>query len=180
VGSVVSDAELIQRTGDGDRSAFEVLYRRHARSVFGLALQRLGDSGRAEDAVQDTFASVWRSARTYSPERAPGAAWLFAVAKNAIVDRGRAAGEPAVAEKGDVPSLEAGPDVQAEHLWAGSRIHKAVEMLPEPQRDVIVLMYWNGLSQSEVARLAGVPLGTVKTRARSALRRLAELLEEVV
>ena len=87
---VVSDAELIQRTGAGDQTAFEMLYRRHARPVFGLAMRRLGDSGRAEDAVQDTFASVWRSARTYRPERGVGSAWLYTVARNAIVDCGRA------------------------------------------------------------------------------------------
>ena len=89
---VVSDSELIQRTAAGDRAAFELLYRRHARPVFGLALRRLGDSGRAEDAVQDTFASVWRSARTYRPERGVGSAWLYTVARNAIVDCGRAPG----------------------------------------------------------------------------------------
>src|SRR5215213_2265693 len=89
-----TDADLIQRAGDGDRGAFEALYRRYARPVFGLALRRLGDRGRAEDAVQETFASVWRSARTYRPERGPGAPWLYAVARNAISDRGRARHEP--------------------------------------------------------------------------------------
>ena len=66
---VTSDGELIQRAATGDRSAFEDLYRRYARPVFGLALRRLGDRGRAEDAVQETFASVWRSAGSYKPER---------------------------------------------------------------------------------------------------------------
>src|SRR5437899_3064684 len=65
----LTDAELIIRTGDGDRGAFEALYRRYSRPVFGLALRRLGDRGRAEDAVQETFASIWRAARTYKPER---------------------------------------------------------------------------------------------------------------
>ena len=87
---VTSDGELIQRAATGDRSAFEDLYRRYARPVFGLALRRLGDRGRAEDAVQETFASIWRSAGSYHPERGPGAPWLYAVARNAIVDRARA------------------------------------------------------------------------------------------
>ena len=86
---VTTDGELIQRAAGGDRSAFETLYRRYARPVFGLALRRLGDRGRAEDAVQETFASVWRSAASYRPERGPGAPWLYAVARNAIVDRTR-------------------------------------------------------------------------------------------
>src|SRR5262245_14665981 len=91
---VCSDAELIQRTSAGDRDAYEKLYKRYARSVFGLALRRLGDRGRAEDAVQETFASVWRSASTYKPERGPGAPWLYGVARNAIVDRSRVRAEP--------------------------------------------------------------------------------------
>jgi len=89
----LSDGELISRTADGDRGAFDVLYRRYSRPVFGLALRRLGDRGRAEDAVQETFASIWRAARSYRPERGPGAPWLYAVARNAITDRGRARSE---------------------------------------------------------------------------------------
>src|SRR6266566_3514327 len=79
-----SDGELIQRTATGDRMALEQLYGRYARSVFGLALRRLGDRGRAEDAVQETFVSIWRAAKSYRPERGPGAPWLYAVARNAI------------------------------------------------------------------------------------------------
>src|SRR6266513_67999 len=90
--SELSDADLIQRVGRGDDGAFDTLYRRYARPVFALALRRLGDRGRAEDAVQETFTSVWRSARTYRPERGAGAPWLYAVARNAIVDRRRALG----------------------------------------------------------------------------------------
>src|SRR5213592_3032776 len=93
-----TDGELIVRAGDGDRGAFEVLYRRYARPVFGLALRRLGDRGRAEDAVQETFAAIWRSAASYKPERGPGAPWLYAVARNAIVDRARARGEATFAD----------------------------------------------------------------------------------
>src|SRR5262245_31600102 len=105
----VSDGELIQRAGTGDRSALEVLYERYARTVYGLALRRLGDRGRAEDAVQETFVSIWRAARTFDPGRGPGAPWLFAVARNAIVDRLRARPEP-TADAVDEPSPESGPD----------------------------------------------------------------------
>src|ERR671927_1392349 len=103
-----TDAELIVRAGDGDRGAFEVLYRRYARPVFALALRRLGDRGRAEDAVQETFASVWRAAGSYREDRGPGAPWLFAVARNAIVDRHRRVGAPP-AELVEEPSEEASP-----------------------------------------------------------------------
>jgi RNA polymerase sigma-70 factor (ECF subfamily) len=171
-----TDGDLIVRTGNGDERAFEELYRRYARSVFGLALRRLGDRGRAEDAVQETFAAVWRSASTYRPERGRGAPWLYAVARNAIVDRARARTEPA-AEAPDEPSTDAGPPERAESEWVSWRVHRALEVLPKNERDVIELAYWGGLSQSEVATFLGIPLGTVKTRTRAGLARLSEVLE---
>ena len=142
-----SDGELIRRTGTGDRDAFEQLYRRYARSVFGLALRRLGDRARAEDAVQETFTSIWRSARSYRPERGPGAPWLYAVARNAIVDRARGRFEPPM-EAPDEAADEAGPAETAEASWTAWRVHRALEELPERERDVIALAYWSGLSQS--------------------------------
>jgi RNA polymerase sigma-70 factor (ECF subfamily) len=172
-----TDGELIRRTADGDRGAFDVLYRRYSRPVFGLALRRLGDRGRAEDAVQETFASIWRAARSYKPERGPGAPWLYAVARNAITDRGRARVEMP-AEVPDTPSSEAGPADRAESGWTAWRVHRALEELNDNERKVVELAYWSGLSQSEIAEFLNIPLGTVKTRTRAALGRLAVLLEE--
>jgi RNA polymerase sigma-70 factor (ECF subfamily) len=177
--SDVSDGELIRLVGSGDRSAFDALYRRYARPVFGLALRRLGDRGRAEDAVQETFASVWRAAGSYRPERGPGAPWLYAVARNAIVDNGRARREPPV-ETPDEISDEQGPPDHAEAGWTAWRVHRALAELPENERQVIELAYWGGRSQSEIADLLGIPLGTVKTRTRTALSRLSRLLEDVL
>lgn len=173
----LTDGELIERVGSGDDGAFDTLYRRYARPVFALALRRLGDRGRAEDAVQETFASIWRSARTYHSERGPGAPWLYAVARNAIVDRSRVRSEPPT-EPVDRPSLEAGPEERAEREWAAWQIHRAFEELPVSERSVLELAYWGDLSQSEVAAFLNIPLGTVKTRTRSGLSRLATLLEE--
>lgn len=172
----MTDGDLIARVGAGDRGAFELLYRRYARPVFALALRRLGDRGRAEDAVQETFASVWRSARTYRRERGPGAPWLYAVARNAIVDRRRARTEPPT----ELPETAAeGPEPAeaAEASWAAWRLHRALGELPDAERAVVELAYWSGLSQSEIAEFLQIPLGTVKTRTRTALSRLADLLE---
>jgi len=172
---VTSDGDLIQRAADGDRSAFEQLYQRYARPVFGLALRRLGDRGRAEDAVQETFASIWRSAGSYRPDRGPGAPWLYAVARNAIVDRARARTD-VPAEIPDEAAGGPGPSDQAEQSWVSWRVHRALEELPEREREVVALAYWSGLSQSEVAEFLGIPLGTVKTRTRAALAHLADIL----
>jgi RNA polymerase sigma-70 factor (ECF subfamily) len=173
-----SDGELLERIAAGDREAFDVLYRRFVRPIFALALRRLGDRGRAEDATQETFASIWRSASSYSPDRGPGAPWLYAVARNAIVDRTRARRELPM-EPPDEPSADAGPPERAEHSWLSFRVHRAVEGLPEQERVLLELAYWGGLSQSEIADFLNIPLGTVKTRTRSALGRLAAELEEV-
>jgi RNA polymerase sigma-70 factor (ECF subfamily) len=172
-----TDGELITRSADGDRDAFEVLYRRYSRPVFGLALRRLGDRGRAEDAVQETFASIWRAARSYKPERGPGAPWLYAVARNAITDRGRARAEPPT-EVPEQASSDPDPAERAEASWTAWRVHRALEGLSPNERTVIELAYWSGLSQSEIAEFLNTPLGTVKTRTRAALNRLSGLLEE--
>jgi RNA polymerase sigma-70 factor (ECF subfamily) len=174
--AALTDGELIELVGRGDRQAFEDLYARYARSVFGLALRRLGDHGRAEDAVQETFTSIWKSAKSYRSDRGPGAPWLYAVARNAIVDRFRSQGR----EEFEVPERatgDPGPDERAETSWVAWRVHRAFSELPDSERQVIELAYWGEMSQSEVADFLGIPLGTVKTRTRSGLARLADLLE---
>ncbi len=172
----LSDGELIRLIADGDRDAFEQLYQRYARSVYGLALRRLRDRERAEDAVQETFTSIWRSASSYRAEQGSGAPWLYAVARNAIVDRFRSM----PAESGDVPETatrEPGPEERVESASTAWQVHRAFGELPDSEQRVIELAYWGGLSQSEIADFLGIPLGTVKTRTRSGLNHLAELLE---
>ncbi|HEY7196720.1 MAG TPA: sigma-70 family RNA polymerase sigma factor [Gaiellaceae bacterium] len=176
--TVETDAVLIERTGRGDRDAFEELYRRFARPVLAMARRQLGDPGRAEEAAQETFAAVWRSARSYKRERGNASAWLYAVARHAIIDRARQRVEPAV-ETPDMVAVEDGPAELAERSWLTWRVHSALERLPERERVVLELAYWSGLSQSEIASYLDVPLGTVKTRTRAGLARLSGILEEV-
>ena len=173
-----SDAELIGLIAGGDALAFEELHRRYARSVLGIALRRTGDRGRAEDATQDTFASVWRSAARFDPARGAATSWLYTVARNAIVDVLRRRPDATVADPPDVAASDPGPADVAETEWVSWRVHRALETLPEHERRLVELAYWSGLSQSEIAEYVGLPLGTVKTRTRAALRRLADELEE--
>ena len=172
-----SDAQLLARVGESDREAFEILYGRYVRPVFGLALRRLGDRGHAEDAVQEAFAAIWRSASTYRPERGAAGGWLYTVARNAIVDRLRRNGPAVDAELPELASAEPGPAQRAEDSDVAWRVHRALEELQPREREVIELAYWSGMSQSEVAQYLHLPLGTVKTRTRSALARLASMLE---
>jgi RNA polymerase sigma-70 factor (ECF subfamily) len=173
----VSDGTLIERIAARERGAFEELYGRYARPVLALALRRLGDRSRAEDSVQDVFASVWRSAGSYDRNRGPGGAWLYTIARNAIVDAHRRKGVPTLADPPDVASTGPTPDEEAETSWNAWRVHRALETLPEHERTVIDLAYFSGLTQSEVADFLQIPLGTVKTRTRSGLARLADVLE---
>lgn len=171
-----SDSDLLVRIADRDREAFELLYHRYIRSMFGLALRRLRDRQRAEDAMQETFAAVWRSAASYRPERGPAAPWLYAIARNAIVDRFRTQVDT-TGEMPEIVSTDPGPADSAEASFLSWRVHRALEELPSREREVVELAYWSGLSQSEVAEYLHIPLGTVKTRTRSALARLADVLE---
>jgi RNA polymerase sigma-70 factor (ECF subfamily) len=175
-----TDADLIVRIGGGDSVAFEELYRRFARPVLSLAVRLLGDHGRAEDAAQETFAAVWRSARGFRPERGSGSAWLYAIARHAIIDRVRQRVDAVADTTVEEATREAGPAEVAEQSWLSFQVQAALERLPERERQVLELAYWSGLSQSEVASYLDVPLGTVKTRTRAGLARLATLLEETV
>jgi RNA polymerase sigma-70 factor (ECF subfamily) len=171
-----TDAELIGLVADGDHRAFEELHRRYARPVLGIALRRIGDRGRAEDATQDTFASLWRSAGRFDPTRGKATSWLVTVARNAIIDGLRRRPEATVESPPDVAEPGPGPDDAAESEWVTWRVHRALETLPDHERTLVELAYWSGLSQSEIADHLEIPLGTVKTRTRSALSRLADEL----
>jgi RNA polymerase sigma-70 factor, ECF subfamily len=122
---------------------------------------------------------VWRAAGSYRPERGPGAPWLYAVARNAIVDNGRTRREPPV-DRVEEKAGDESPAERAESGWIAWRVHRAIAELPENERVVIELAYWGGRSQSEIAELLGIPLGTVKTRTRTGLARLAEMLGDVL
>ena len=173
----VTDGTLIERVAAHQRAAFEELYGRYARPVLGLALRRLGDRGRAEDSVQEVFAAVWRSASSYDRARGSGAAWLYTIARNTIVDAQRRRPAATMADPPEVVSTGATPEMEAEASWNAWRVHRALETLPEHERAAINLAYFSGLSQSEIAGFLQIPLGTVKTRTRSGLARLADTLE---
>lgn len=172
-----SDAALLEAIGRRERTAFEELYRRYARAVLGLALRRLSDRGSAEDATQETFAAVWRSAHTYDPAKGAGAPWLYTIARNVIVDRTRRRREPPAEHVPEHASPDRGPAEHVEAEWVAWRVHRALVGLAERERLVLELAYFSELSQSEIAAFLDIPLGTVKTRTRTALSRLADVLE---
>jgi RNA polymerase sigma-70 factor (ECF subfamily) len=172
-----SDATLIERTGAGDWAAFEELYRRYAPSVLGMARRQLADADSAEEVTQETFTAVWRSAARFRPRGESGSAWIYTIARNAIVNRARRRPEPTVDVVNDV-APDGAPEDSAEALWLTWRVHAALVQLPDQERIVLELAYWGGLSQTEIASYLDVPLGTVKTRTRAGLKHLRVLLNE--
>jgi RNA polymerase sigma-70 factor (ECF subfamily) len=170
------DANLLGRVAERDDEAFAQLYDRYGRAVFTLCARALGDRGRAEDATQEAFMSIWRSARTFDPRRGTAAAWIFTVARNAATDSLRRRVPQPSDEGPDTIDPGPAPDDQAVSSEEAFRLHAALETLGEREREVIDLAYFGGLSQSEIAERLDTPLGTVKTRTRTALRRLASEL----
>lgn len=177
------DERLIARVAEGDRRAFELLYDRYAATVFGLTLKMLGDREVAEDAVQEIFWRVWRRLGSFDRSRA-FAPWLFGIAHNYCIDelRRRKVRPQSVYEDDDNALLSDIPDelniaetaVLAEQ---GRIVRSALDQLPEEQRQTLLLAYFGGLTQQEIAVRLGNPLGTVKTRMRLGLQKLRALLQ---
>jgi len=170
-------AELVRRVGERDVEAFEILYRRFVRPVYGLALRRLASEG-AEDATRRTFEAIRRSAATFVPGRDDGTRWLYTVAESVIVER--ASRREQLVAPGEAPEVARGASGRApavDDSWLAFRVQAAVAELPEQDRVPLELAYWGGRSQIDIAVQLGLPLRTVKTRIRGALGRLTTSLE---
>ncbi len=177
------DERLLARIANGDRRAFETLYDRYSAVIFGMALRMLGDRGAAEEAVQEIFWRVWQRLGSFDRSRA-FAPWLFGIAHNYCIDelRRRKVRPQSVYEDDEHPILSDIPDesdvgdaaIVAEQQRT---VRAAIEQLPDEQRQALVLAYYGGLTQQEIATRLGNPLGTVKTRMRLGLQKLRALLE---
>jgi RNA polymerase sigma-70 factor, ECF subfamily len=175
-----SDSTLVERL-PFDRSGDELreLYRRYSGELFGFAVGALGDRELAEEVVQDVFAQLWRHAESYDGRRASVRTWLYAIARNRIVDaHRRAAARPKPAEDG---SLEVHAEIDAALDQAVLRwqVTAALARLSPAHREVIRLAHYGGLTMREIAEKTGVPLGTVKSRTSYALRHLRLILDEM-
>ncbi len=167
---------LLVRVAGGDQSAFADLYDMLSPRVFGLILRVLVDRAQSEEVLQEVFLELWQSAGRFAPNKGQGRSWVFMIAHRRAVDRVRAA--QASADR-DVRigsrDLDVAHDEVAEQVELkieGTRVAGAVATLPAIQREAITLAYYGGYSQSEIAALLGVPLGTIKTRMRDGLSRL--------
>ena len=174
------DAELVQLVAADDTDALRVLYERYGSIVFGMAQRLLGDRQMAEECTQDVFVALWRSAAKYEPGRAQVSTWLIGIAKYRAIDLVRRRAARPADPYAEIWQGDESPD-SAELVAAGDqaqRVAAAVAQLPPPQREVLTLAYFDGLSHSEIAERLSLPLGTIKGRIRAALDRLRELAPE--
>ena len=172
-----TDEQVLEAVGRGDDDALGELYDRFGRLAFRLAFRILRDRALAEDAVQEAFLAVWRSADAYKRERAKPSTWILTVVHRRAVDIVRREqsrrGEPL--EVAPEPSVGAA-DEDAVLRDRRAAVQAALTELPGDQRQALELAYYGGLTQSELAERLGVPLGTVKSRMFAGLGRLRELL----
>jgi RNA polymerase sigma-70 factor (ECF subfamily) len=176
------DTALLRTVASRDKDAFQQLYDRHAGTLFALALKILGDRTDAEDVLQETFVQVWRAADTFDEQRGKPLGWLIMLARSRAIDRRRSRQTRARAVESAAQELpDATPHPEQEVVVSESHrfVRDAINALPEEQRSLIELAYFGGLTQSEIARRVGQPLGTVKTRIRAGMMRLRELLDTV-
>jgi RNA polymerase sigma factor (sigma-70 family) len=177
----LSDEALVALAARSEQSALAELYDRFGRPAYGLALRILRDEALAEDAVQDGFLAVWRTAPRFVPERGKASTWILTLVHRRAVDlvrreqRRRAETlDSATEPEGNAPPVD-------EEAWVRlqrERVQTALRQLPDQQREAIELAYYGGFTQSELAERLGQPLGTIKSRMFLGLGRLRELLGE--
>jgi RNA polymerase sigma factor (sigma-70 family) len=178
----LSDEAIVALVARSDDGALEELYARFGHVAYGLALRVLRDPALAEDAVQDAFLTIWRTASRFVPERAKASTWILTLVHRRAVDlvrrEERRRAEPFV-EEGVAHAADGETTEEAAWLrFERERVQDALRQLPDVQREAIELAYYGGFSQSELAERLGVPLGTIKSRMFAGLARLRELLDE--
>ncbi len=172
-GSTSEGDSLVARLAEGDMDAAATLYDRHAGQIYALARRIVRNDEDAEDVVQEVFAQAWRTADRYEGRRGTVVGWLLMMARTRAIDKVRARQSRPVADTSVLPDAIQGSGVPASDALVAAeeagRVREALHSLPDPQRTVLELAYFEGLTQAEVAVRLSEPLGTVKTRMRTAL-----------
>jgi RNA polymerase sigma-70 factor (ECF subfamily) len=175
----LSDEALVALAARSDQTALAELYDRYGRVAWGLALRILRDEALAEDAVQEAFLTLWRTAARFVPERSSARTWILTLVHRRAVDlvrrEERRRAEPL--ESAIEPSVGAADEDAWLRLERG-RVQDALHRLPDREREALELAYYGGFTQSELAQRLGEPLGTIKSRMFTGLARLRELLAE--
>jgi RNA polymerase sigma-70 factor, ECF subfamily len=180
----LADEELMPLIGDKDPEAFEVFYDRHGGAAYSLAYRIVGERAAAEDVTQEAFISIWRSGARFDQARGSVRSWTLSIVRNRAIDALRSkAGRAPKLTFDDEAILEQRPsgdltDDEALRRETAHEVRGALGELPGDQSRVIELAYFGGFSQSEIASMLGVPLGTVKGRMRLGLEKIRGQLAE--
>jgi RNA polymerase sigma factor (sigma-70 family) len=176
----LSDEALLSLVASSDDQALAELYDRFGRVAYGLALRILRDEALAQDAVQEAFLAIWRSAERFLAERAKASTWILTLVHRRAVDlvrrEDRRRGEPL--ESAGEPAAPSTTEDEATLGFERRVVQQALAQLSPEQREALELGYYGGLTQSELAERLGLPLGTIKSRMFAGLSRLRELLAE--
>ena len=179
------DYQLLERIAARDQGALDALYGRYMTPVYSLALYMLKQPPLAEEVTQDVFLNIWLKADSFNPGRGNPRSWIMSVTHHRVVDviRSRRRADTMTDPEGyetleRLPSGEAPVETQVTQRLERERIARALAELPDNQREVIELAYFQGYSHSEMAERLGQPLGTVKTRVRLAMQKLRTTLQE--
>jgi RNA polymerase sigma-70 factor (ECF subfamily) len=183
----LADEDLMPLVARNDAAAFEVFYDRHAGAAYSLAHRIVGDPGAAEDVTQEAFLSIWRSKARYDAARGSVRAWTLGIVRNRAIDAiRRQGGRAPKLDLDDEAALERKPapertEAEALRRETARQVRGALGALPSDQSQVIELAYFGGFSHSEIAKMLGMPLGTVKGRMRLGLEKIrARFAEEVL
>jgi RNA polymerase sigma-70 factor, ECF subfamily len=174
-----SDADLIYAVARGDEGALASLYDRYRLILFGLILRILHSRPEAEDVLQDVFIQVWKRAADFDESRGRPFTWLVTLARSRSIDRLRALdSRQRTANEAVLDAPDSVSDASQDAVRSEQRevVRNALDALPAEQRQALVLAYFEGLTQSEIALRLGAPLGTIKTRMRSGMTKLRESL----
>jgi RNA polymerase sigma-70 factor, ECF subfamily len=171
------EERLLARVASGDMDSFAAVYDRYGGSVYSLAWKMLGDSQAAQEVAQEVFEAIWRGAKAFSPGRGNARTWILAMAHHKSVDAMRRQRVRATEPLSESHIDDADVTAQALRSVEGAAVRAALARLTEAQRVVVVLAYYGGYTQQEIAARLGIPLGTVKTRIRDGLLRLREWLK---
>jgi RNA polymerase sigma-70 factor (ECF subfamily) len=174
-----TDSGLVGRMARGDRAALGLLYERHAGRLLALLLRILGDRSEAEDLLHDVFLEAWRHAGDYSTDRGTVSGWLVLRARSRAIDRRRSAprARSVPLEASDLPE-RGDPAADPGRIHDQKRLGDVFSVMSADEKEVILLGYFEGLSSTEIAERLGKPVGTVKSRTRSALEKLRGALVE--
>jgi RNA polymerase sigma-70 factor (ECF subfamily) len=178
----LADEDLMQLVQRAEASAFEVVYDRHAGAAFSLAYRMCGARQLAEEVVQEAFLSIWRSGARYDRHRGSVRTWILGITHHRAIDtlrRGVVQDRHRASDEGIEERFEATDrtDVEVARREEALEVRGALDVLPDEQRRAIELAYYGGFTQSEIAEMLGVPIGTVKGRMRLGMEKMRDRLE---